>query len=202
MRMLLSFQRPPSLFQRASSEKTDPTRRPRALYGPTNEYSAQPERALTPSKAPEATLADLQHLSLRPLARDVVLAGGELGLAEAHAALVDQPARLRAGDPELLGHHRGQVHATAVAVERRVLDLLGHAALHVHAIEVAFRRGCVLGGIEPRHELARQRPLGVHGQELGGLIRPGAPTPSGARTRRRLPRPRAGAGRPCVEQQA
>src|SRR5271155_1336607 len=145
MRMLLSFQRPPSLFQRASSEKTDPTRRPRALYGPTNEYSAQPERALTPSKAPEATLADLQHLSLRPLARDVVLAGGELGLAEAHAALVDQPARLRAGDPELLGHHAGQVHEPAVLLESGILDLLGRLVFDKHPIEVPLGGGGLLG---------------------------------------------------------
>src|SRR5271163_2383137 len=119
--MLLSFQRPPSLFERVASEKTDPTQRPRTLYGPTMKYSARARRALARSQAPEAALADLQYLPISPLARDVVLAGAQLGLAQAHTALVDQPSCLRSGDAELLGHHRRKVDHAPVALERGLL---------------------------------------------------------------------------------
>src|ERR1039458_1499995 len=102
MRMLLSFQRPPSLSKEGlPSGETDPTH----VRG---RFMGQPRSiALSRSQAAKAALADLQHLPVGALAGHIVLAGRQLRLAERHSALIDQPPRLRAGETELARHQAG-----------------------------------------------------------------------------------------------
>ena len=100
---------------------------PGPFHGP---LSGRPQAAEAPS-------ADLQHLPICPLCGDVVLAGPELRVAERHTPLVDQPARLRARDPELLGDQRWEVDH-AVAAERGLLDLLRRLVLHEDTLVGGF----------------------------------------------------------------
>src|ERR1700683_5351445 len=76
MRMLLSFQRPPSLNQRVSfrGDRSDPA--PRGACGPTKEYSAIALGSTSGSagaQAPEAPAPHLEHLPVGPLCGHVVL---------------------------------------------------------------------------------------------------------------------------------
>src|SRR5262249_37463026 len=125
--------------------------------------------ALTRPQAPKSALADFQHLPLRPLAGNVVLADGELGGAERHSPLIDEPARLRAGDAELVGHHGRQVDDAAVGAKGGLPDVLGGPAFAGQAIEAALCVRRILGRVKPRHDPARERPLGVTRREPGGV---------------------------------
>ena len=117
--------------------------------------------ALARTQATKTALADLQHLTVGTLARDVVLARGELCLAKHHATLVDQSTRLRAGDPELLGDQPGQVDHAAVALKAGLLDLLGGLMVDEHAVEMTFRRRGVLWRVKPGDQIQRNAILAI-----------------------------------------
>ena len=102
--MLLSFQRPPSLPKGLPSEETDPTQRPEGACGPTREYSASDAAPCgLARRAGGGSGACRPSGPARRPARPARRARRRASwhLAERHAALVDQPPRLRARDPEL-----------------------------------------------------------------------------------------------------
>src|ERR1700680_4054556 len=108
MRMLLSFQRPPSLSKRGFLSRRPIW--PRAL----GRSAGQPRSiALIWSTA----RGGVRRRGGGALKGYAVRACRELGLAQCHASLVDQAPRLRAPHAELLGDQAGQVEHAVVAVD-------------------------------------------------------------------------------------
>ncbi len=102
--MLLSFQRPPCLTERGSFWRRPIRPAPRGACGPTGEYSAissaacgQPARRRRKRRLPD--LQDRPVERARPATSCSPACSGSS--SSAHAALVDQPAGLRARDAEL-----------------------------------------------------------------------------------------------------
>src|ERR1700722_3483010 len=139
MRMLLSFQRPPSLTPEVLPSEETCSHRVRGRL-----WRERRSIALSRAQAPKAALADLQHLPIGTRAGDIVLAPPDGSAAQRHGALVDQPARLGAGDTELLGDQRRQVQLAVARDEAGLLDLLGRLVRDEHAVEVLLGRDRVL----------------------------------------------------------
>src|SRR3712207_2632977 len=83
----------------------------------------------------EAPLPELDYAALQLAARDVQAAAVERLSVHLHAAAGEQPARLRAADPEGGGERLGQVDRVALG-ERRRLHLLRRLVSLVDAVEV------------------------------------------------------------------
>src|SRR6202035_4458161 len=73
--------------------------------------------ALARTQTPKSALANLQNLTVGPLAGDIVLARLKRRLAQRDATLIDQPARLRAGDAELLRDQAREMDHAAITIE-------------------------------------------------------------------------------------
>ena len=164
--MLLSFQRPPSLSEGLPSGgvRSDPA--PRGACGPTSEYSAIVRAVgLAGAQAAKAALADPQHLPVGPRHGTSCSPARQRLLPERHAALVDQ----RAGPPSARSRTPPRSGRQCTARRRRrsapPRSPRGRRAATNDAVEVLLGRLGVRLGVQPGHELARQRALGVARRE-------------------------------------
>src|SRR5829696_2611533 len=124
--------------------------------GPDLPASAHPQAA-------EPAAPDLQDRAVEPFGREVYVVAAQRLTVELHGALGQEPARLRAGVPEAVGDHAGEVHrGRPIAVHREVLDRLGRLLAHDGAVEVRLRPAGRILPPEPRHDRPGQRALGLH----------------------------------------
>ena len=172
MRMLLSFQRPSRLLERASFGGDRSTQRPEAPAGRPRSIarsrgpavSAVGVRAAGAREARAVPHAQRRRPSERRSAarRSSGPSAPQLLVAQPDAALVDQPARLRARDPEHLRDQRRQVDGAVVAGEARP-PRSAPARRAATNTRSNSRSACAAASsrVQPGDELPRQRALGV-----------------------------------------
>ena len=117
------------------------------------------------------------------------------GPAERDPALVDQPPGLRAGDPK----PRRSARAGAPSRRRRSRSAPPRSPpaprAREHAVELLLGPPRVRRGVQPRHDLTRERALGVPGEQLRPVE--SSISPRAAAARSTPPSPRRGCSSSC-----
>src|SRR6266508_4654376 len=138
--------RPPSISAHNSSQAS----RPHGPTGATSECSWGSAFSGHPNPG-VAALADLEHLAVELARGHIEPIRGRHCSTDPDSPLLDQPPRLAAAHPEVVGHQSRQMDCAVgtARLDERLTDVLRHLTPHVDLIEALLRGGRRAGVVEP-----------------------------------------------------